>query len=252
MTADVLPRACLRHVRLAVAAFAAALAAADAWAQEPARAAAPEAAWTPSADAPEGLLTPVEVIRHDQHIARAQAGDIDIVFFGSTDTEKWSWPLGREVWERAFGSRRAANFGSQGTRLSSLTWRMRNGELDGYRAKVVVLEALSVGRDSGLSEDDYPSGVTAVLDEIRARQPQAKILLMGPLPRGPGGGWRWRNAVLAPLADDETVFFVDISDRFFRPDGSFDYTMSKLGGTATPAFEAWAEELEPWFNRFVD
>src|SRR5690606_5885306 len=45
------------------------------------------AAWTPSADAPEGLLTPLEGQRHDRFIEQARAGGIDLVFFGSTETE---------------------------------------------------------------------------------------------------------------------------------------------------------------------
>lgn len=35
--------------------------------------------------------------------------------------------------------------------------------------------------------------------------------------------------------DDETVFYVEI----FSPDRSYDY-------------EAWADALEPWMDRFVD
>ena len=113
-----------------------------AWAQQPERlvtpsAASPKAVWTPASDAPKDLLTALEGEHHDRFIARAKAGDIDIVFFGSTDTEMWSWPdRGRPVWDRTFGSLKAANFGSQGTHFESLLWRMRNGELDGYRAKL--------------------------------------------------------------------------------------------------------------------
>lgn len=211
--------------------------------------AAPQAVWTPSAEAPEGLMSPLTAGRHDEFIERARTGNIDIVFFGSTDTEKWRWPMARDVWEEAFGSRRAANFGSQGTGYSNLMWRMRNGELDGYQAKLIVLNpALGFGGDLG-----YASSVAAIIEQVRARQPQAKILLVGPLPRSVGEfPWRSRNAALAALADDETVFFLDISHRFFHPDGSFNYEMSALGGSRTPAYEAWAEELEPWIERFVD
>ncbi len=53
-----------------------------AWAQQTQR---PEAAWTPSADAPAGVLShALEGQRHDQFIDLAQKGDIDLVFFGTT------------------------------------------------------------------------------------------------------------------------------------------------------------------------
>ena len=50
----------------------------------------PGPVWTRAAEAPEGLLTPREVELHDRFIERAQAGDIDIVFFGTPDTEMWA------------------------------------------------------------------------------------------------------------------------------------------------------------------
>ena len=222
--------------------------------------------WTPTSNAPEGLLTPHEGERHDRFIDRAQAGDIDLVFFGTTSTEMWLWPdRGRSVWDQKFGSLKAASFGSQGTRFESLLWRMQNGELDGYEAKLVVLQ------DSGTGDQAIPgnrlaelvTGYAAVIAEIRARQPQAKILLFAAFPRGQLRREEWREiaestaAAHAELADDETVFYVDIGDRFFHPDGSFNSEMwGGLPGRAavgiqTPAFEVWAEELQPWLDRFV-
>src|SRR5262245_8947178 len=98
--------------------------------------------WTPSSEAPKGLLTALEAERHDRFMTRARAGEIDIVFFGSTETEMWLWQdRGRAVWDQKFESRRAADFGSQGTHFESLMWRMRNGELNGNQPKLVVLQA---------------------------------------------------------------------------------------------------------------
>ena len=119
----------------------------------------PQAAWTPASGAPRDLLTALEGRHHDAFIDRARAGNIDLVFFGTTDTEMWSWPdsilggvdRGKRVWDQAFGSLKAANFGSQGTHSESLLWRMQNGELDGYQAKLVVLHG--VGISAGEAND---------------------------------------------------------------------------------------------------
>ncbi len=232
-----------------------------AWAQQPI--APPQAVWTPSSDAPAGLLTSLEQERHDRFIARARAGDLDIVFFGTTSTEMWTWPdRGRSVWDRTFGSLDAASFGSQGTRFESLLWRMRNGELDGYRAKLVVLHAFYGGDHTVPDDRAAVAGYAALIAEIRARQPQANILIFADFPRGQLSREAWRevaeasSAVLAGLVDDETVFYVDIGERFFRPDGSFDTEMWGMPGKAgvgiqPAAFEVWAEELQPWLDRFV-
>ena len=219
----------------------------------------PQAVWTPASRAPQGLLTPREGERHDLFIDRSKAGNIDIVFFGDTATEMWSWPdRGRTVWDRAFGSRKAANFGSQGTRPESLLWRMRNGELDGYQAKVVVLQTFGVG-DKAIPEAGRAEFV-AIISEIRTRQPQAKILIFAAFPRGGLNREQWRPiaaanaAVVGALADDRTVFYTDIGNRFFRPDGSHNPEMwsnSPDVGIHEPAFQVWAEELQPWLDRFA-
>src|SRR5438094_9375014 len=109
--------------RMIVVAFVG-LVSAAAWAQQ---------VWTPTSNAPKDLLTAHEGERHDRFIDRARAGNLEIVFFGPTDTEMWLWSgRGRSVWDQTFGSLKAASFGSQGTRFDSLLWRMQNGELDGY------------------------------------------------------------------------------------------------------------------------
>jgi beta-lactamase regulating signal transducer with metallopeptidase domain len=235
-----------------------------AWAQQPERvvtetAARPEAVWTPAVDAPVGTLShALEGQRHDFFIELAQKGDIDVVFFGATTTEMWWWEQrGKTVWDREFGSLKAANFGSQGTHPDSLVWRMQNGELDGYQAKLVVLHAFGdadrpMPRRSRFR--DWHAGYAAVIGEIRARQPEAKILIFAPFHREQTLR-EWREvaaanaAVFAGLVDDETVFYDDYGERFYRPDGSFKPDMWR--STEPALYEMWADELQPWLDRFV-
>ena len=241
-----------------------------AWAQQPERllieaAPRPAAVWTPAADAPPGTLShALEGQRHDFFIDLAKNGDIDVVFFGATATEMWWWPRrGKSVWDREFGSLKAANFGSQGTHPDSLVWRMQNGELDGYQAKLVVLNLFERPNQPLPTRSRFPdwaAGYAAVIAEIRARQPQAKILLLAGLPRGETlQEWRERTtanaAMFASLVDDETVYYADIGERFYLPDGYFNgATWSQdfdNRGTHPSAYEIWAEELQPWLDRFV-
>jgi beta-lactamase regulating signal transducer with metallopeptidase domain len=245
-----------------------------AWAQQPERVVVqrPEAVWTPSAQAPAGTLArALEAQRHDTFIDLAKKGDIDLVFFGTTETEMWSWKdRGRALWDREFAARNGANFGSQGTSPKSLLWRMRNGELDGYEAKLVVIQ-LGYGGYSGSvphplnpnRELEFLTGWASVLDEIRARQPQAKILLQAPAPRGIAPlttRLEWREAadanaeVVKKLTDGDTVFYADFGERYFLPDGSYngDCWGGPAGAGMQPAaFEIWAEELKPWVDRFT-
>ena len=248
----------------------------------PTRNGALRAVWTPASGAPKDLLTALEGRNHDSFIDRARAGNIDLVFFGATDTEMWRWPdtisggvdRGKRVWDQAFGSLKAANFGSGGTHSDGLLWRMQNGELDGYQAKLVVLQGVGVtsrggqrigGNIGDLLIDDQAEFVASyarLIAEIRARQPQAKILILPPFPRGRLRREQWRtvadaNAVAyRRLADDSTVFYANFGDRFFLPDGSHNQEMWTIPGPPNagihePGFKAWAEELQPWLDRFV-
>jgi beta-lactamase regulating signal transducer with metallopeptidase domain len=248
-----------------------------AWAQQPegvvTQMARPQAVWTPTAAAPPGTLShALEGQRHDLFIELAQKGDIDLVFFGTTETEQWWWNAhGRAVWDREYAGRKAQNFGSQGTNPKSLLWRMQNGELDGYEAKLIVIQLVGTGRIADPSspnrEPEFLAGWSAVLAEIRARQPQARILLLAGAPRGirqTATRTAWREvadanaAVVQKLTDDETVFYADFGERFFLSDGSYnrDYwgIPGRVGvgvGMQPAAFEIWAEELKPWIERFV-
>ena len=260
-----------------------------AWAQQPERRVTqiatprPTAVWTPASGAPKNLLSALQGRHHDVFIDRARAGNIDLVFFGTTDTEMWSWPdtplggvdRGKRVWDQAFGSLKAANFGSGGTHSDGLLWRMQNGELDGYQAKLVVLHGVGVTGISGGPpmgnigdlpigdrQAEFVAGYARLIAEIRARQPQAKILILPSFPRGRLRREEWRtvadaNAVAyRRLTDDSTIFYANFGDRFFLPDGSHNQAMWTIPGPPNagihePGFKVWAEELQPWLNRFV-
>ena len=248
-----------------------------AWAQQPERVvtqtARPQAVWTPTANAPAGAMShALEGQRHDQFIELAQKGDIDLVFFGTTETEMWWWNArGRAVWDREYAGRKAQNFGSQGTNARTLLWRMQNGELDGYEAKLIVIQLAYDGFRTIADtlnpsrEPEFLAEWSAVLAEVRARQPQAKILLLAPIPRGIAPfathqAWReaadLNAAVIEKLSDGQVVFYANFGDRFFLPDGSYNHAYwSTLGGVGVgmqpAAFELWAEELEPWIERFA-
>ena len=100
--------------------------------------------------------------------------------------------------------------------MKNLLWRFRSGELDGYRAKAVQL---MIGTNNGTGEppEETAAQIRAALREIRARQPQAKILLCPILPRGtPDSVERGKNdavnELLKPLADGKTIFYLPVNE----------------------------------------
>jgi hypothetical protein len=122
-----------------------------------------------------------------------------------------------------------------------------------------VAASLATGNAGNYSAELIAS-YAALINEIRVRQPQARILLFAPLPRGQNlEAWRQQAqanaAAFAELVDNETVFYADIGERFFLADGSFKRETWALDvsnrGTQAAAYEIWAEELQPWLDRFV-
>jgi hypothetical protein len=122
--------------------------------------------------------------------------------------------------------------------------------------------AASAGHASEASSE-IVRNCAPILMEIRARQPQAKILVMPPFPRGFDDRDAWQQisqanaAAFAPLVDNTTVFYADIGERFFLPDGTHNQAMwARFGvkgvgvGIQPSAFEVWAAELKPWLQRF--
>jgi hypothetical protein len=91
--------------------------------------------------APAGLLTPFEERRHKTFVEQARSEPIDLLFIGDSAVEFWL-AEGRPEWERNYARLKAANFGVQGADTKSLLWRLENGELDHFKAKVIVVDAL--------------------------------------------------------------------------------------------------------------
>src|SRR5262245_21778662 len=68
----------------------------------------------------------------------ARRGDIDLVFLGDSITQRWA-EAGREVWNKNYGRRKAANFGMGGDRTEHVLWRIEHGNFDGIHPKAIVL-----------------------------------------------------------------------------------------------------------------
>jgi lysophospholipase L1-like esterase len=165
---------------------------------------------------------PRDDARHHAFLDVAKAGNIDILFVGDSITDLWRGVPG---WNTYWAPLTAANFGIMGDTTQTVLWRMRNGELDGYNAKLIVL-LLGVNNIMFNDLPDIAKGHAAIIAEFKKHQPNAKVLVLGVFPRdaSPTSDYRPQirklNALLAQLADNQTVFFLDIGDRFLNASGA--------------------------------
>ena len=167
---------------------------------------------------------PFNLERHESFVEIAQAGGIDLLFSGDSITDWWA-RAGQPVWEEHFAPLNAANFGVAGNNTQGVLWGMRNGELEGFEARLIV-HMLGTNNIDRNENADIVEGNRLILEEFRRQQPQARVLLLGVFPRGAAADNPFRAAIgeinqgLAALADGERVFFMDIGDAFLDPDGT--------------------------------
>ena len=193
---------------------------------------------------------PRDDARHQSFLEVARAGNIDLLFVGDSITDWWRQQnRGLSVWNEYFAPLRAANFGIAGDTTQGVLWRMQNGELDGFQAKLIVL-MLGTNNINRNANSDIAQGDRAIIDEFRKRQPGARVLLLGIFPRGaqPDNPFRASikeiNEHLKSLADNSRVFYMDIGDRFLAPDGTLTAEIMPDGlHPSTQGYKVWADAI---------
>ena len=194
---------------------------------------------------------------HETFVARAKQGGVDLLFLGDSITAGWLWDKGGlNVWNKYYAPRRAAEFGIGYDRIQNVLWRTEHHELDGIKPKVVVL---LIGTNNAGNEDDGKprnttpeiiEGATAIVNELRTRLPESKILLFGIFPRGEKNDpvrdqVKAVNDQLAKLDDGKTVKFMDIGSKFLEPDGTLSRSiMPDLLHPNEKGYQIWSDAME--------
>jgi len=165
--------------------------------------------------------------RHQQKLAELQGINepIDILFLGDSITHAWEVE-GKEYWQQHFAHRKALNLGYTGDRTEHLLWRIQNGEINSLSSKWVVL---LIGTNNAGHRHDSPeeiaAGIKAIVDELKQRLPNSKILLMAIFPRSRNKLKRMRkrvdstNKLIREYSDEKQVLWLDINHHFLTDEG---------------------------------
>ena len=199
---------------------------------------------------PDGKVNAGFLAAHERFVKIAQEGTAQLVFLGDSITAGWGGK--KEIWDKAFGGYKPANFGIGGDRTQHVLWRITHGELDGIKPKAVVL---MIGTNNSGSDpaEGIAKGVTVIVETIRAKQPQAKILLLAVFPRGekaspnPGREKLAKvNEIIAKLHDGQNIHFLDIGAKFLQPDGSLTKEiMPDFLHLSAQGYQIWADAISP-------
>jgi beta-glucosidase len=197
--------------------------------------------------------------RHEAKKAERRAmGEVDLLMVGDSITHGWE-DHGREVWDEFYGDRRALNIGFSGDRTEHVIWRLQNGAVDDIRPKVavVMIGTNNTGHRQEKAEHTA-AGIRRVVSELRLRLPETKILLLGIFPRGATAEDPLRelndsiNGLVRDLADQETVWYLDLAGTFLDPDGTLPREiMPDLLHPHAEGYRLWAEALEPTLQRLM-
>ncbi len=192
--------------------------------------------------------------------AKEAPGDYDIAFIGDSITQGWESPApkgGRNVWQEFYGKRKVINFGVSGDRTEHVLWRFEQGQMEGIKAKVsVVMIGTNNSNKNQDGTDTYSDaeileGITTIVNEIRRRQPETQILLLGIFPRAktfsPQRGRLLQiNQALAKLDDGQHVFYLDLGSQLIEKDGSISQdVMPDALHPNEAGYRIWAAAMEP-------
>ncbi|HZZ29077.1 MAG TPA: GDSL-type esterase/lipase family protein [Pirellulales bacterium] len=221
--------------------------------------------------------------RIDKISQRAKEGDVDLLFVGDSITQGWE-TRGKDVWEKYYGNRKAMNDGISGDCTQHVLYRHEQGNIDGIHPKLaVIMIGTNNAPGSENTAEQIADGVKAIVEQMRQKLPDAKILLMGIFPRGATSDAQLEgvvtqngkrtvdpadmpariaaakevtkvqrkkiadaNAIISKLADGKLIFYIDIGDKFLEADGTLpDDIMPDHLHPNAKGYEIWAAAIEP-------
>lgn len=198
---------------------------------------------------------------HVQLLEKARKGGIDIYFEGDSITRRWGaidYPELLANWRENFFGWNAANFGWGADMIQNILWRLNNGELDGVNPKVMVLLAgtNNIGRTvppdgDAAKVEDITNGLKALVATMRAKAPNATLILMAIFPRNDNiavmGTVNKINENISKFADGKKVLFLNINEKLADKEGRLFPGMMNPDGLhpAIKGYQVWADALKP-------
>jgi lysophospholipase L1-like esterase len=204
---------------------------------------------------------------HAQLLEKAKKGGIDIYFEGDSITRRWGaidYPELLANWRENFFGWNAANFGWGADTIQNILWRLYNGELDGVNPRVMVLLAgtNNIGRTvppdgDAAKVEDVTNGLKALVATMRAKAPNATLILMAIFPRNDNIAVMPTvnkiNENISRFADGNKVLFLNINEKLADKEGRLFPGMMNPDGLhpAIKGYQVWADALKPLFRQLL-
>ena len=220
----------------------------------------------PSADQPRPRNDANSQLAHQQLLAKAKEGKVDVYFEGDSIVRRWGatdYPQYLENWNANFFGWNAGDFGWGADRVENILWRLENGELDGVNPKVIVLlggtnnVGSRVPQDLDAAAANVTAGLRAVVRVMQEKAPKATIILTAIFPRNDNIAVMPLidriNSNMAQMADGRKIRYLNINDKLAGPDGTLLPGMMNRDKLhpAIPGYQVWADALKPIFTELL-
>lgn len=200
------------------------------------------------------------VERHQDKLdeRKSMNNQVDLVFIGDSIMHAWEG-LGDAEWQQYYQPRNALNLGFSGDRTENVLWRIANGAIDDITPKLVVL---MIGTNNAGHRKDDPKetalGIEKIIEALQTKLPNTKILLLAIFPRGKTSQDPMRllvdstNRLIQPLADQRSVFWLDINHHFLQQDGTISQSvMNDYLHPNASQYVVWARAMEPTISKLM-
>lgn len=208
----------------------------------------PGAVMANTATTPVAKESPRWLARHEAINEEVRKGPANLLWIGDSIVENW-YDQGKPTWDKYYAHRGAANLGIGGDRTEHLLWRLDHGNIDGVSPKLAIV---MMGQNNGSTNtaEEIAEGVTAIVTKLHEKLPETRILLLGIFYRGEHPNEEQKrlaqaNEIFSRLADDKSVFYMNINQIFLNPDGTIPAAlMPDFEHPSAEGHRIWAEAIE--------
>jgi lysophospholipase L1-like esterase/dienelactone hydrolase len=218
-------------------------------------------------------LIPVPKLENDSYDWYARHADVlrikdglnpEVVLIGDSITHFWGGePKAKQAngttsWQSTFGQYRTLNLGFGWDRIQNVLWRLDNGELDGVHPRVIVIHiGTNNTSDTANARENTPTeiveGIRPIVQRLRAKAPDARIILMAVFPREQKPDHPRRahileiNKLLSEFGQVPGITFLDLGPKLLQPDGTISAEiMADFCHPTEKGYQIWGEALAPF------
>ncbi|NWK54455.1 SGNH/GDSL hydrolase family protein [Verrucomicrobiaceae bacterium N1E253] len=159
--------------------------------------------------------------RHQEILQRHKKIKPDVVWLGDSIIHFFSgepkapYIRGDQAWKKLFNGTQVTNLAYGWDRTENVLWRIQRGELDQISPKLILLSIGTNDLSTGRTPEQVSNAIITLVTEIKQRQPNARLIVTGILPRKTHAKNRLAvNRRLKESAQQQGYEYLDLSPAF--------------------------------------